>query len=92
MQQENDKRVTPQERSLADVVSQGKVRKARVFMGVQCSIVFLDNQGREIKDQDKILERREEFYTELYHRDQTVTVRTCPREVPSVKHGKYKPR
>ena len=32
MQQENGKRVTRQERSLADVVSQGKVRKARVFM------------------------------------------------------------
>ena len=32
MQQENGKRVTRLERSLADVVSQGKVRKARVFM------------------------------------------------------------
>ena len=33
VQQENGKRVTRQERSFADVVSQGKVRKARVFMG-----------------------------------------------------------
>ena len=33
MQQGNGKRVTRQERSLADVVSQGKVRKVRVFMG-----------------------------------------------------------
>ena len=34
--------------------------------------------------QDKILERIEEFYTELYDSDQTVTIRTDPREVPSV--------
>ena len=33
MQQENGKRVTRQERNFADVVSQEKVRKARVFMG-----------------------------------------------------------
>ena len=33
VQQDNGKRVTRQERSFADVVSQGKVRKAWVFMG-----------------------------------------------------------
>ena len=44
----------------------------------------LDNQGREMQDQYKILERIEVFFTELYDSDQTVTIRTYPREVPSV--------
>ena len=35
VQQENGKRVTRQQRSFADVMSLGKVRKARVFMGVE---------------------------------------------------------
>ena len=35
VQQQNGKRVTRQERSFTDVASQRKVRKARVFMGIQ---------------------------------------------------------
>ena len=60
-----------------------KVRRTHI-LGQNRLITLLDNQGREIQDQDKILERIEEFYTELYDSDQTVTIRTDPREVPSV--------
>ena len=60
-----------------------KVRRTHI-LGQHRLITILDNQGREIQDQDKILERIEEFYTELSDSDQTVTIRTDPREVPSV--------
>ena len=58
------------------------VRRTHI-LGQNRLITLLDNQGRD-QDQDKILERIEEFYTELYDNDQTVTIRTDPREVPSV--------
>ena len=64
--------------------SLNKVRRTN-FLGQNRLITILDNEGREIQDQDKILERIEEFYTELYDSDQTVTIRTDPREVPSIK-------
>ena len=60
-----------------------KVRRTHI-LGQNRLITLLDNQGREIQDQDNILERIEEFYTKLYDSDQTVTIRTDPREVPSV--------
>ena len=63
--------------------SLNKVRRTHI-LGQNRLITVLDNQDREIQDQDKILERIEEFYTELYDSDQTVTIRTDPREVPSV--------
>ena len=58
--------------------SLNKVRRTHI-LGQNRLITLLENQGREIQDQDKILERIEEFNTE-----QTVTIRTDPREVPSV--------
>ena len=64
--------------------SLNKVRRTHT-LGQNRLITLLDNQGREIQDQDKILERIEEFYTELYDSDQTVTIRTDPRKVLSVK-------
>ena len=63
--------------------SLNKVRRSHILCQNRL-ITLLDNQGREIQDQDKILERIEEFYTELYDSDQTITIRTDPREVPSV--------
>ena len=47
-------------------------------------ITQLDKQGKEIQDQDKIMERLEEFYSELYDSDQTVTMQTVPKEVPPI--------
>ena len=47
-------------------------------------ITLLNRQGKEIQEQDKIMERIEEFYSELYDSDQAVTIRTDPEEVPSI--------
>ena len=47
-------------------------------------ITLLDKQGREIKEQDKIMERIEEFYSELFDSDQAVTIQTDPKEVPLI--------
>ena len=44
--------------------------------------LLLDKQGREIYDQDKILERIEEFYTELYDSEQSTIIHTDPKDVP----------
>ena len=42
-------------------------------------ITLLDKQGKEIQEQNKIMERKEEF---LYYSDQAVTIQTDPEEVP----------
>ena len=47
-------------------------------------ITLLDKQGKEIKEQDKIMERIEEFYSELYDSTQAVTIQTDPKEVPPI--------
>ena len=47
-------------------------------------ITLLDKQGKEIQEQDKITERIEEFYSELYDSDQAVTIQTDPEEVPPI--------
>ena len=47
-------------------------------------ITLLDKQGKEIQEQDNIMERIEEFYSELYDSDQTVTIQTYPEEVPPI--------
>ena len=47
-------------------------------------ITLLDKQGKEIQEQDKIMEQLEELYSELYDSDQTVTIQTDPEEVPSI--------
>ena len=47
-------------------------------------ITLLDKQGKEIQEQDKIMERLEEFYSELYDGDQAVTIQTDPKEVPPI--------
>ena len=35
------------------------------MLGKDRLVTLIDKQGREIRDQDKIIERIEEFYTEL---------------------------
>ena len=47
-------------------------------------ITFLDKQGKEIQEQDNIMDRIEEYYSELYDRDQDVTTQTYPEEVPAI--------
>ena len=47
-------------------------------------ITLLDKQGKEIQEQDKIMERIEEFYSELYDSDQAVTIQTDPKDVPPI--------
>ena len=44
-------------------------------------ITLLDKQCKEIQEQDKIMKRIEEFYSELYDSDQAVTIQTNPEEV-----------
>ena len=47
-------------------------------------ITLLDKQGKDIQEQDKILERIEEFYSELYDSDLAVTIQTDPEEVSPI--------
>ncbi len=43
-------------------------------------IKLLDEQGKGIQEQDKIMEGIEEFYSELYDSDQAVTIQTVPKK------------
>ena len=47
------------------------------------SITLLHKQGREMHDQDEIIDRIEEFCTELCDSEQSTTIQTDPKEVPS---------
>ena len=47
-------------------------------------ITLLDKQGKDIQEQEKIMERIVEFYSELDDSDQTVTIQTNPGEVPPI--------
>ena len=44
-------------------------------------IPLSDKEGKEIQEQDKIMEGIEAFYSELYDSDQAVTLQTDPEEV-----------
>ena len=50
-------------------------------LGKKRMITLLDKQGKEIQEQDKTMERIEEFYSELYDSGQAVTIQTYPEEV-----------
>ena len=54
-------------------------------------ITLLDKQGKEIQKQDTIMERIDEFYSELYDNDQAVTIQTDPEKVPPIMAWKWKP-
>ena len=60
-----------------------KVRRTH-SLGKNRMITLLDKQGKDIQEQDKILERMEEFYSELYDSDQAVTKQPDPKEVPPI--------
>ena len=53
-------------------------------LGKNRMITLLDKNGKEIQAQDKIMERIEEFYSQLYDSDQAVTIQTDPEEVPPI--------
>ena len=63
-----------------------KVRRTQM-LGPDRLITLLDKQGREIRDQDKIIERIEEFFTELYDIEQSNIIHTDPKEVPQITSG-----
>ena len=60
-----------------------KVRRTH-SLGKNRMITLLDKQGKEIQEQDKIMARIEEYYSELYDSDQAVTIQTYPEEVPPI--------
>ena len=60
-----------------------KVRRTH-SLGKNRMIALLGKQGREIQEQDKIMERIEEFYSELFDSDHAVTIQTDPKEVPPI--------
>ena len=43
-------------------------------------ITLLDKHGKEIQEQDNIMERIEEFYSELYDSDQAIIIQTDPKK------------
>ena len=53
-------------------------------LGQDRLITLLDKQGREIRDQDKIIEQIEEFYTDLYDSEQSTIIHTDQNEVPEI--------
>ena len=63
--------------------SLNKVRRTH-SLGTNLMITLLDKYGKEIQEQDKIMGRIEEFYSELYDSDQAVTIQTDHKEVPPI--------
>ena len=53
-------------------------------LGENRIITLLDKQGNEIQEQDKTMERIQEFYSELYDSDHAVIIQTDPEEVPAI--------
>ena len=53
-------------------------------LGKNRMMTLLDKQGKEIQEQDKIMARIEEYYSELYDSGQVVTIQTDPEEVPPI--------
>ena len=60
-----------------------KVRRTQI-LGQGRLITLLGKQGTEIRDQDKITERIEEFYTEIYDSKQSTIIHIDPKEVPEI--------
>ena len=60
-----------------------KVRSAH-SLGKKRMITLLDKHGKETKEQDKIIARIEEYYSELYDSDQAVTIQTDTEGVPPI--------
>ena len=60
-----------------------KVRRTQKLGKVRL-VTLLDKQGREIHDQDKIIERIEEFYTDLCYNEQSTIIHTDHKKVPHI--------
>ena len=63
--------------------SMKKVRRTH-SLGKNWMTTLLDKQGKEIQEQYKIMERIENFYSELYDSDQAAKIQTYPKEVPPI--------
>ena len=50
-------------------------------IGKHRMITLLDKQGKDIQEKYNIMERIQEFYSELYDSDEAVTIKTDPEEV-----------
>ena len=53
-------------------------------LGQNRLVTLLDKQAREIHNHEYIIERIEEFSTELYVREQITIIHTDPKEVPHI--------
>ena len=53
-------------------------------IGKNRMIILLDKQDKQIKEQENIVERIEEFYSELYDSDKAVEIQTNTSEVPPI--------
>ena len=60
-----------------------KVRRTH-SLGKNRMITLLNKQGKAIQEQDNIMARIEEFYSELYDNEQAVTIQIDPEEVPPI--------
>ena len=60
-----------------------KVRRTQK-LGQDRLITLLDKQGKEIHDQDMIIESMEEFYTQLYDHEQSTIIDTDPKDVQAI--------
>ena len=60
-----------------------KVRRTQK-LGLDRLNTLLDKHCRQIHDQDKITERIEEFYTELYDREQSTIIHSDPKGVAEI--------
>ena len=68
------------------ILASQSMRKGRrkQKLGQDRLITLLDRQGREIHDQDKIIERIEELYTEPCDSEQSIIIHTDPKEIPEI--------
>ena len=53
-------------------------------LGQDKLITLLDKHGKQIHDQGKIIDRIEQFYTELYDSEQNTIIHSDPKEVPAI--------
>ena len=60
------------------------LKKVRRMQRLGKDITLLYKQGREIRDQDKIIERIEEFYTEPHNSEQNTIIHIGQKEAPAI--------
>jgi len=62
----------------------GKKVRSMQTLGQNRLTTLLDKKSTIIHDQDKIIERIDEFYSELYDSEQSTIIYTVPKEVPEI--------